>query len=121
MKKTNKAVKDMVNPVVFQKVDKATDLFLKACDAQAGMMKTADALTAWDKNRGKDRWEFQLKIGGMNQITIGENSPFADLVGETIKQFLQLLDAIYFTERHSAIKEFNQILEEKKDGTYSSK
>ena len=113
-------VKAMIDPGIYAKVDKASDLFQRACDAQKMMDATTDAIRRWRKRKPGGRWDIRVSIDGEN-LNITHENPFADLTGEVVYQLVQLLDAIYHTELKEAVEEFNKSLEESKDGSYTNK
>jgi hypothetical protein len=111
MKQSIEVIKEMVDQEVFQKVDKGTDSFQKAANADRGYQEAQRAVQIWKKNPKNSRWEIRINCDGTNIYQSCSDYPFSDLIGAAIQQLLELLSAIHFTERHEAIKEFNKSLE----------
>lgn len=113
--KTNEQLKALVNPEVYDIVDKATDHYIRAGKIQERYIKLEEVQEQLKKHT-INQWNLRLEVNHMTKIAFDHEGVLAPLVWETIIQLLSLLEAIHYSERKDAIIKFNNSLKSISDG-----
>ena len=108
-------LKDLVNPEVYDKIDKSTELWDQAKEIH-NTMQSIEAAHDKAKKLNDHSWNIAFQVGGITTLRLENSEVLSAEILEAIKNFLALLEAIHYAERKAVIKEFNNSLKTKDDG-----
>lgn len=113
MKQRIDLVKDLMDQDVFDTVEKASDLILKAQEIRQEARQLDDFA---DKIKKEGPWELKINRAGTNIIYFSQKTTLAPQIYEVIVQMINLLDALHYSELKDCIMKFNNSLNAITDG-----
>lgn len=114
-------IRELVDDQVYETVDNSTDLYVRLSKIQDGMNKAESAGAFLKKNLDPNNWTLVIQSRNNNILRLDNEDILAPLIIETLKQLMDLLEAIHYSERKQTIIDFNNSLKECNDGKNTEK
>ncbi len=120
-KETNDQLKELVDPKIYNVVDKSTDIYCLLGGIQDTMNRIEKAGEYVKKNFDSNNWRINIESGSNTFLQLGSSDVLSPQILEVVKQLITLLEAIHYAERKQTIIDFNNSLKENDDGENTSK
>lgn len=120
-KQLNDQVKELVNHGVYDIVDKSTDLYVRLGKIQDTMNRVEIGGAKLKETLDSKNWIMVIESRQNTILRVGSDDVLSPLILETLKQLMDLLEAIHYSERKAAIILFNNTLKKTDDERSSEK
>jgi hypothetical protein len=120
-KELHDQIKELISPSVYETVDNSTDIYARLGRIQETMNRIETAGEGLKKKLDPENWRLIIESRSDTILRVGSDDVLSPLILETLKQLMDLLEAIHYSERKAAIINFNNSLKESSDGKDTSK
>lgn len=117
----NEQIKELVSQSVYETVDKSTDMYVRLGKIQDSMNRIERAGEKMKNISTPKNWRMDIAINNDLVLKVSRDDVLSPLIFETLKQLMDLLEAIHYSERKAAIIEFNNSLKKADDGSSTEK